>query len=56
MGKVIEVVIHRCEEPSRNMWATPAEYVVLLNRYMPKNEVFGNKSDPELLCLMMETK
>ena len=28
----MQVVIHRCEEPSRNMWATPAEYVVLLNR------------------------
>jgi len=24
MGKVMQVVIHRCEEPSRNMWATPA--------------------------------
>jgi hypothetical protein len=26
------LAIHHCEEPSRNMWATPAEYVVLLNR------------------------
>ncbi len=32
MGKVMQVVIRHCEEPSRNMWATPAEYVVLLNR------------------------
>jgi DNA-binding transcriptional MocR family regulator len=32
MGKVMQVVIRHCAGPSRNMWASPAEYVVLLNR------------------------
>ena len=42
MGKVMRVVIHLCEEPSRNMWATRAEYVVLLARVLidPGDEVW----------------